>query len=70
MSAKKNAPTSSFIFVTTTEVEATSMTDAIELARKQGITDEVAVVEIDHKGEPKGGTIDEAFGLVIASVMI
>jgi hypothetical protein len=70
MTTKKKPSQSSFIFVTATEIDAVSMSAAIKAARKQGITGEVAVVEIDHKGEPKGGRIDEDFGAVIASVLI
>jgi hypothetical protein len=45
------------------------MTAAMEAAHKQGISDHVAVVEIDDKGDGKGGIINEDFAAIIATVL-
>jgi hypothetical protein len=68
MSAKKSTQ-HNFVFVTTTEIQAPSMTAAMEAAHKQGISGHVAVVEIDDKGDGKGGIINEDFAAIIATVL-
>jgi hypothetical protein len=69
MTAKKNIQPHNYIFVTTTEIQVSSMTAAMEAARKHGVSGHVAVVEIDDKGDGKGGIINEDFAAIIATVM-